>query len=84
MSPASPVYELRLPTDLRDQCQEAADAQGVSLASWVKTQMQAGLHVHNGEAPTVDKPVKNCKHPRDERKILTYATFCARCGKRVR
>lgn len=81
---ASPVFEIRLPPELKVRCQEAADAQGVSLSAWFKIQAQAGLHVFDGEAPVVDKPVKNCKHPRDQRKILTYATFCTKCSARVR
>jgi len=80
----SPIYELRLPAELRARAEAAAKTQGVSLAAWVKTQMLAGLHVADGETPTVERPVRGCRHPRDRRRILTYGTWCERCGERVR
>lgn len=84
MSPASPVMEVRVDPELKERAKEAAKAQGLSLSAWVKVQMQAGLHVHDGETPTVDKPVRNCKHPRDQRRILTFGSWCLVCAQRVR
>jgi predicted HicB family RNase H-like nuclease len=64
---------IRVSESQRDQWQEAAEADGLSVSEWLR-QM----------ADTRWREIFSCTHPLDQRQVYPWSEFCLKCGVRLR
>ena len=64
---------IRVSETQRDQWQEAAEADGLSVSEWLR-QM----------ADNRGREIFSCTHPLEHRQVYPLAEFCLKCGTRLR
>ncbi len=71
--PADKQVLIRTTDEDRDKWKQAAELEGVTLSSWIRTTL-------NGAA----RNLLECDHPMNMTRFYPWATICTKCGKRLR
>lgn len=80
---ASPRFALRIAPEVRQRWEEAADAEGLSLARWLHEAAEARIAATPEPTPPPPPvPEADCAHQRT--KSTGYMVICESCGKRIR
>lgn len=71
--PADKQVLIRTTEQDRDRWKQAADLEGVTLSSWIRTTLNNSARV-----------LLECDHPMNMTRFYPWATICTKCGKRLR
>lgn len=64
---------IRVSETQRDQWQDAAEADGLSVSEWLRQMADARW-----------REIFSCTHPLEQRQVYPWAEFCLECGVRLR